>query len=495
MEPNVVEKGSISVEKGSIFGCSTAYVINSIITLAIMIGFKYVVPAPEPLTPLGVEILGIFLGMLYGWLVVNDIIWPSIVGLVLLGLSEYTTVTNAFATGFGNKTVLLMLFFFLFTNIINSAGIIEYIAKWIVTLKIAYGKPWMLSFLLMIAAIVSFFMVSATAACLVMIPLIKSISLLYGFEPGDKWPMLMMGGLVYVGSTSYIFLPYKSLPLIVFASYETTTGETIAYGPYMFIIIISTIVALALFLLTCKFIFRPDVSKIINCNIILDRDKMQLSSYQKFVLGFFAVVLVLLIVPNIVPSTFFLAELLKKIGNTGILALAVVFYLACNFKDGSNVNQLFSRNISWTIIFLLTAAMTISGAFSSEETGISQWMSSVVTPMVQGKSPFIFIVLVCTLSAILTNLANNQAVCAIFTPIILSIGVAFGANLPTLVACMMAASNVGMVTPPASATGALLHGDKEWVPGKSAYSYGLVYTLFNWFNAIFIIYPLGCLLM
>ena len=58
-----------------------------------------------------------------------------------------------------------------------------------------------------------------------MIPLIKSIALLYGFKPGDKWPMLMMGGLVYVGSTSYLILPYKSLPLIVFASYESTTGR------------------------------------------------------------------------------------------------------------------------------------------------------------------------------------------------------------------------------------------------------------------------------
>lgn len=48
------------------FGISPAYVINSIITLVIMIGFKYVVPAVDPLTPLGVEILGIFIGTLYG---------------------------------------------------------------------------------------------------------------------------------------------------------------------------------------------------------------------------------------------------------------------------------------------------------------------------------------------------------------------------------------------------------------------------------------------
>ena len=483
-----------NAKQGLCFGCSVPYVVNSIVALAIMIGFKYVVPASEPLTPLGVEILGIFLGTLYGWLIVGDVVWPSIACLVFLGLSGYTSVTGAFSSGFGNNTVLLMLFFFLFTNIINSAGIIEYVSRWIATRKFAYGKPWMLSFLLMIAAIVSFFMVSATAACLVMIPLIKSVALLYGFEPGDKWPMLMMGGLVYVGSTSYLILPYKSLPLICFASYEATVGEGIAYGPYMFVIFVSTVVALLVFLGACKFVFKPDVSKIVNCNISFDKNE-RLTSYQKFVMGFFVVVLLLLMLPNILPSSFFIVALLKKIGNTAILAIAIVFYLACQFKEGITLNGLFAKNVSWTIIFLLAAAMAISGAFTAESTGISPWMSSIVTPIVAGQSPFVFIVLVCIICCVLTNLANNQAVCAIFTPIILSIGMAFGANLPTLVACMMAACNVGMITPPASATGALLHGDKEWVPGKSAYSYGAIYSVFNLVNAIFIIYPLGCLLM
>ena len=41
-------------------------VIHILISLAIMVCFKFV-PAAEPLTPLGVEVIGIFLGMLYGW--------------------------------------------------------------------------------------------------------------------------------------------------------------------------------------------------------------------------------------------------------------------------------------------------------------------------------------------------------------------------------------------------------------------------------------------
>ena len=102
-------------------------VIHILISLAIMVCFKFV-PAAEPLTPLGVEVIGIFLGMLYGWLIANDSFWPSIFGLLFLGLSSYSTVPAVLRDGFGNSTVLLLFFFFAFTNIISAAGITENIA-------------------------------------------------------------------------------------------------------------------------------------------------------------------------------------------------------------------------------------------------------------------------------------------------------------------------------------------------------------------------------
>lgn len=481
-------------KRKSNFKYSIICAIHSIVVLVIMIGFKYIVPAVEPLTPLGVEILGIFLGMMYGWLIVGNLVWPSVVGLVLFGLSDYTTVTKAFSAGFGNSTVLLLLFFFLFTNIINSAGIIEFIAHWIVTRKFAYGRPWVLSLLLMLAAIISFFMVTATAACLVMMPLIKSIATLYGFKPGDKWPMLMLFGLVYVGSTSYLILPYKSMPLVALGSYEAITGESIVYGPYLLMVLAATLLSLLVFLIFCRFVFRPDVSPIVNCQIALD-NKIHFSSYQKFVMGFFVAVLALMIFPNILPKSIFIVDLLRQIGNTGILALSIVFYLALNFEEGIKIEELFAKNISWGIIFLLAAALTISNAFTSEETGISSWLFTIVNPIIQGKSILGFVIIVGVLACIFTNLSHNLVACTVFIPIIISIGNAFDVSIATLVIYTMAICNVGMITPAASSVGAFLHNDKEWVPGKSAYLYGFICSLFNLIIGIFAIYFLGSLLM
>ena len=56
------------------------YFVHSLICLVIMFGFGQL-PPMEPLTPLGMNLIGIFLGVLYGWIFI-DIIWPSIAGLL-----------------------------------------------------------------------------------------------------------------------------------------------------------------------------------------------------------------------------------------------------------------------------------------------------------------------------------------------------------------------------------------------------------------------------
>lgn len=51
---------------------SMTYYINSVITIVIMFGFGQL-PAPAPITPLGMQILGIFLALLFGWTFVDQV--------------------------------------------------------------------------------------------------------------------------------------------------------------------------------------------------------------------------------------------------------------------------------------------------------------------------------------------------------------------------------------------------------------------------------------
>lgn len=470
------------------------YAINSIIAIAIMIGFKYVVPASDPLTPVGVEILGIFLGVVYGWLVVGDIFWPSLFGLVFIGLSDWSTVANVFKTGFGHNNVMLMLFFFLFTNIINGAGITEYIARWITSRKIAQGKPYVLTILIWIAGCVIYFMVTATAGFMIMIPLIIEISRVYGLKPGNMWTCMTMIGTFVIAGTSYILLPYKSLPLVVFSSYEALGGEPVNYAMYMLIVILTTLVFGFMVFLTMKYIAKPDVSAIESQ--IIDMSQLPpLTRYQKAVLAYFCVVIGTVMIPNFVPTTVPISAFLKGMGTPGIVAMAVLGWYALRFVDGQDMTQLFAKGVNWGVIFILACAMTVAAAVSDPVTGIQAWLGVIIEPVVAGKSPFMLTVILCCFALFLTNVGNNQSVAAIITPILLSIGMASGANMLVLLTCLLLCCNAGYCTPPASATASLLFAVTDWVPGKEPYKWGLVFSIYTIIVCFGFVYPLSTLLL
>ena len=465
-------------------------VIHILISLAIMVCFKFV-PAAEPLTPLGVEVIGIFLGMLYGWLIANDSFWPSIFGLLFLGLSSYSTVPAVLRDGFGNSTVLLLFFFFAFTNIISAAGITEYIARWIVSRKVVQGRPYLLTLMIFLAMCALVIMVSCAAATMVIFPLIKEICRLYGVKPGSKWASITLVGTICVGCSFYMLLPFKSLPAVVFSSYtQMSGGDSIALVPYLAIVVVITAITMALLLVLMKFVLRCDVSVIASSNKSME-ELPKLSRYQKFIMVFFVAVIVLLLFPSFVPKTFIVSTVLNNVGATGILLGAVGVYIMVSLKEGMPAVQLFSKNIGWSIIFILAAALSIADAMAAESTGISAWLVELITPVVQGKSPLVLTAVMCVVGMGLTNVANNIATAAMLTPIAYSVGIACGANPAALAVCVLLATNMGMATPPASAPAAIVHGEKEWIPGSDAVKYGLVCCGITLVLILAVIFPMA----
>lgn len=104
------------------------YVVHMLIVLLLMFGFGYL-PAFSPITPLGMKIIGLFLGLLYGWTTVG-LIWPSLIGMLALGLSGAMTTLNVLKEGFGSDTTLIILFLLIFAAIVDDSGLSKSIAMW-----------------------------------------------------------------------------------------------------------------------------------------------------------------------------------------------------------------------------------------------------------------------------------------------------------------------------------------------------------------------------
>ena len=96
---------------------SASYVLHSVICLVIMFGFGLLEPV-APLTELGMRLAGIFLGVLYGWILI-EIVWPSLAGLLAMMLVGGMTPVQLLNNSFGHPIVQMMFFIFVFCATIN----------------------------------------------------------------------------------------------------------------------------------------------------------------------------------------------------------------------------------------------------------------------------------------------------------------------------------------------------------------------------------------
>lgn len=343
-------------------------------------------------------------------------------------------------------------------------------------------------FLAMCALVI---MVSCAAATMVIFPLIKEICRLYGVKPGSKWASFTLVGTICIGCSFYMLLPFKSLPAVVFSSYEQMSGgESINIVPYLAVVIVITAATIVLLLALMKFVLKCDVDVIASSNKSMDT-LPKLTRHQKFIMIYFVVVIVLLLFPSFVPKTFIVSAILNNMGATGILLCAVGVYILINLKEGVSANQLFSKNVGWSIIFILASALTIADAMAADSTGITPWIVEMITPIVQGKSPFIFTAIMCVIGLVLTNVANNVATAAMLTPIAYTVGIACGVSPEALIVCVLLATNMGLATPPASAPAAIIHGEKEWIPGNDAFKYGIICCVITLVLILAVVFPMS----
>lgn len=151
----------------------TRHYLDIGIVCSLMLGFGYL-PAIEPITSLGMKVLGILLGCLYGWLR-GSMIWPSLLGIIMIGFATETKVSDALATGFSNDTVLIILTSYLFCGGLQKSNLMDTVSKIILKRKFAKTSPWMLALALYLTAAIGGILVGSTIACLLVWSLFSNI--------------------------------------------------------------------------------------------------------------------------------------------------------------------------------------------------------------------------------------------------------------------------------------------------------------------------------
>ena len=350
----------------------------------------------------------------------------------------------------------------MFGNSFNHYGLSRFISLWFITRKFVAGRPWLFSFTFLASIFILGALTSASPAALIGWSILYGVCEVCGYKKGDSYPTMMVFGIVFAAQIGQSMIPFKQVALTVFSAYETMSGMGIAC-------LICLLCAL-FFIVLGKYIFRPDMSKLLNLEADkLDTDgSLNLTGVQKTVLLFLFLLVLLLLAPNFLPADFFLTRFLKAIGNTGIVILLVTVMAAIKVegKPLLNFKVMVDSGVTWGIVLLLAFVQPLSGAMAKPESGITPFLMMALDPIISGGTPLTFALFLGLAATLLTQVMNNGAVGVALMPIIYSYCQAANVSpeLPLIMVVM--GVHFAFLTPAASASAALLHGN-EWSDSKA----------------------------
>lgn len=448
--------------------------------LAIGLGFMLVFPmlSPiEPITEVGMAVLGVFIGMVYLWSTL-DSIWPSLMGLMLVALAGYVpelqgyaAVKKLFMESFGTDTVIVLILGMVLFSALEFVGCTKYMARFFMSRKVLEGRPYVFLFIFFLCSYVIGGFTNPMASMLILWPIAIEVCQNFGYKKGDKIFYTMICGVYLASTLGQPMFPFKGASLVIVSAFEKVSGLSVNYGSYIAYNVIMSLMLLVAFLLIVKVFIRPDVSGFKKITVAeLTKDPLPKINAQQ--LGFFLIVvvyIVALLLPNFLPKTIPVIAFLNNINVIGVSAFCIIIMMVIPYegKPMLDFKAVARKSFSWDIFFLVAAALYVCNAMTAESTGIKPFLIQTLQPLLGGKPELVFVFLLLAFALITTNFANNAGMAVVLIPVVL----AFADQYPgvdSVVICMSICMMVfvALLTPAASPYCGMLHARKDLVEYK-----------------------------
>lgn len=435
--------------------------------------FGWFVPAVDPITPFGMKVASIFIGMMFGWICL-DLIYPSFFAIILLALASGVSAKTYLLGGFGSEIVVMIIVLTTFCTYFNKVGLDQVIAQWFIRLKVIQGRPWLFIAAFLVLMYVLGFLINIYATIFLLWPVMYKICDEAGFERGGKFSSYMCFAITFISGLGMVSKPFDAWCLIGLGALTNFMGEgfSVNYMTYTSYMLIISFVIIAGYFLVGK-LMRIDVTPLVNYRA--GDKKITLNHEQKIAIGFFVVFLTAMYLPSLLPKTWMVTKVLNLWGVLGIGALLLVALGVARSKGQKlcKVDELATTGIPWTITFLMVGNAVIGTALSAKEAGIIAWINSIFGPMVSGLSPVVFYLVLILIYGVVTQFVHNVVLLSIFTPVALNFGTMVGANPVTITFIGLVVLSAALATAGASSRSGLVFGNTEWISKKWAYSLGI----------------------
>jgi len=458
-------------------GKPVSYWVHSVITIGLMVFFGFLPPIGD-ITPMGMKVLGIFLGCLWGWIFV-EMIWPSVIGLVFFGLSGYTTISGVFGTAM-DAQVMQCFMCFLVAGLFDCFGVTSYLASKMLSNKMMLGKPWVIATVLFLTVGVISVLSSTIAAIFLMWAIITKIADEVGCEKGDKFIAFLIAGCVYSGFTSAMILPFKATTVTFMSFVQGTMDIQIPVVPYILFMLFYYIVSLVVYLLFGKVLLRLDTSKFKSeKDLFEDLRGKKANKLEKIGLGFIGIFIGVLLWPSIFPAEWAITQIFSQLGLIGVIAVLITIGALMHDEKGKPIAPIskLMGHIGWDVIWLLMATFPVAAAMRSADCGIMDTISKSTMPLISNMSISIIIIAVMIIIAVLTQVTHNVVLGIMFMPFVCQIVANMGGNPIVAWWGMFMALMSAFGTPAASMNAAMVFGHANVRESKMGYVYGFGYAI------------------
>lgn len=450
------------------------------IHIAIMFAIMFIVwnlPPFGMITELGMKVLGVFLGIVYGW-VFLDLFWVSFAGFGFLVLTGYCDATTAFASGFGNATFLMVLLPAAFAVALNQIGVSDGIAYWILSRKMFIGKPWFLIVAICVAALLMGLFNGGMAAVFLMWTIALKIGEINGYEKGARVTNMLIAFIVYVAMVAPQMVPFYGSVLLYGGFLTQATGLVIPTGPMLLCGMIYIVAAMLIMILVSKYVFKVEAKNFTTTPELCEEyGAYKMNIYQKtgliLLLFYFAVLMIPAIFTTLPGAAF-----CNRFGVIGWTVVYMSVFLVWHKEDGKPVIDLMDcfNNLPWSMLMLLAVTYPLADAMKSADVGITATLTQTLMPVLTKMDVTVLLIVTMLAMGIITQFMHNIVMGAIFIPIITPIVISMGGNPYVCWFMMYIGFMCAYVTPAGSMMAGMVFGHQN-MKAKDAYIFGLLFLV------------------
>ena len=432
----------------------------------------------------------------YGWLVILAFAslifcninrlpgWiPVLVVLIFCQASNVPFMTTMVPLWFGNLNLWLLIAAFFFSFGIRDSGLVEILTGKILSMRIAKKGPYWLMFTLLLATFVTNAITQSYPPVLfLMFDLINDIVKKMDMKPRSGWALFAALGIGISANIAFISVPFSGYLIGLLAIFRSVG---MVYEPNLFILsaimIITWIVVIPILIAICKYIVRPelDAEKFKNYEM---KEREEDPNLKKSVIGAvisLVLVIIVLALPYLLPTTSALRSRLSGVGATGAFMLGAV--VLCFVKHPKNSEEkLFDfgkkaqSTIDTNLLLSMGAALAIGNYLGQPDVGLGAFFSKLLQPLLTSVGPVPLIVILGLMSCLVTNFAINSLPVFTFG----AMGVAVFADQPKYAAMMalvvLCCAVMALALPSSGGPALVIHSRQDVIKPQQLIGWGFL---------------------